>query len=82
MALTLTQPLVRCIDSFDFTDSLPKLMIVIEGDAHLTKTHSYLIAYLNQIGFDILILSSNYSDSFAFSRSLSFIRLFFEEEYF
>mgnify|MGYP002755917366 FL=1 len=73
MALTLTQPLVRCIDSFDFTDSLPKLMIVVEGDAHLTKAHSYLIAYLNQIGFDILILSpAGLSDLSTFFQAESF----------
>ena len=73
MALTLTQPLVRCIDSFDFTDSLPKLMIVIEGDAHLTKAHSYLIGYLNQIGFDILILSpAGLSDLSTFFQAESF----------
>ena len=73
MALTLTQPIVRCIDSFDFTDSLPKLMIVIEGDAHLTKAHSYLIGYLNQIGFDMLILSpAGLSDLSTFFQAESF----------
>ena len=73
MALTLIQPLVRCIDSFDFTDSLPKLMIVVEGDAHLTKAHSYLIGYLNQIGFDILILSpAGLSDLSTFFQAESF----------
>ena len=73
MTLTLTQPIVRSIDSFDFTDSLPKLMIVIEGDAHLTKAHSYLIGYLNQIGFDILILSpAGLSDLSTFFQAESF----------
>ena len=48
-------------------------MIVIEGDAHLTKAHSYLIAYLNQIGFDILILSpAGLSDLSTFFQAESF----------
>ncbi len=41
----------------DFTNDNLKLVIFLEEEEQISKRQAYLIAYLNKIGFDIVILS-------------------------
>lgn len=57
MILMLDKKIIRTIDSFDFTNDIPKLVIFLEEEEQISKRQAYLIAYLNKIGFDIVIFS-------------------------
>ena len=66
------------IDGFDFPNQIPKIIYLLENDNQVTKQDTYILAYLNKIGFDILILSpaglSNF-DSFITPHKFVKVRL-------
>lgn len=55
--LSLDERFIRLIDSFDFTEYIPKLVIFIENDKELDNKVLYATAFLSKIGFDIIILN-------------------------
>lgn len=55
--LCLNKKIVRLIDSFDFTNEIPKVVIFLEGEKGISKNIAYVLAYLNTIGFDIVIFT-------------------------
>ena len=55
--LNISKPLQRMIDNFDFSAQIPKLVYFLEDDKELDNDSSIILAYLNSIGFDIVVLS-------------------------
>lgn len=45
------------IDSFDYSSQIPKLVYFLENDTLIDKESSILLAFLNNIGFDIVVFS-------------------------
>jgi hypothetical protein len=45
------------MDNFDFTGSIPKMILFMEGNTTIDKHTALCLIYLNQIGFDILIFN-------------------------
>lgn len=42
------------IDNFDFSSNIPKLVYFLENDNAIDKESAIVLAYLNNIGFDII----------------------------
>lgn len=57
LILSLSKDLLRLVDSFDFTDRLPKLVIALNGEEEILEDMTILIGYLHKIGFDIVIFN-------------------------
>lgn len=55
--LNISKPLQRMIDNFDFSAQIPKLVYFLEDDKELDNDSCIILAYLNSIGFDIVVLS-------------------------
>ena len=76
--LNLSVEVLRLIDGFDFPNQIPKIIYLLENDNQVSKQDTYILAYLNKIGFDILILSpaglSNF-DSFITPHKFVKVRL-------
>lgn len=53
-ALNLDKSILRMIQKFDFTKKNPKLIYIVTGEDVLSLEDSIYVAYLNQIGFDII----------------------------
>ena len=48
---------VEMIDSFDFVNNIPKLIVFLEDKKSLDEQSCTIIDFLNIVGFDIIILS-------------------------
>lgn len=57
LLLNLDERIIRQIDSFDFTEYVPKLTIFLENENELKDDILYLIAFLSKVGFDIVIFN-------------------------
>ncbi len=55
--LNLDKKVIRAIDSFDFVEYTPKLVVFIEEEQHISKQLLLLIGFLTKIGFDIIIFN-------------------------
>ncbi len=53
--LNLDKSILRLIQKYDFTKSIPKLMIIHTDESECTIQDSIVAAYLNLIGFDIAL---------------------------
>lgn len=50
----INKKLQRMIDNFDFSSNIPKLVYFLENDNVIDKKSAIILAYLNNIGFDIV----------------------------
>ena len=57
LILSLDKKIIRLIDNFDFTNDIPKLVMFLDNETELTKDACYVLAFLNTIGFDIIIFT-------------------------
>ena len=57
LILSLDKKIVRLIDNFDFTNDIPKVVVFLDYETELTKDACYVLAFLNTIGFDIIIFT-------------------------
>lgn len=55
--LNLDKGLLRMIQRYDFTKKIPKLLIISTGEEMCSIYDSILTAYLNLIGFDIVLFT-------------------------
>ena len=55
--LNMNTTLLRAIDNFDFSAQIPKFVYFLEKDATMDRDSSIILAYLNNIGFDIIVFS-------------------------
>ena len=55
--LNLDKELLRLLQSFDFTRTIPKLLIVDVTETLFTLEECILLAFLNLVGFDIVIFT-------------------------
>lgn len=57
LILSLSKEVIRLIDNFDFTNSIPKIIMFLDNETQINKDACYVLAYLNTIGFDIVIFT-------------------------
>lgn len=55
--LNMNKSIQRLIDNFDFSAQIPKLVYFLENDTVIDKQSCIMLAYLNTIGFDIIVFS-------------------------
>lgn len=76
--LNLNNKIVRLIDNFDFANEIPKCIIFLENETVLTEETLVILAFLHQIGLDVIIFDpsgmSN-TDSVINNNIISNIRL-------
>ena len=53
--LNLNNQIVRLIDNFDFANEIPKCIIFLENETVLTEETLVILAFLHQIGLDVII---------------------------
>lgn len=57
LILNLNEEIIKAIDSFDFVDKVPKIVIYLNNEQNLTYSSKLLLGYLANIGFDIIIFN-------------------------
>ena len=76
--LNLDDKIIRLIDNFDFANEIPKIIVFLENEKQLTEDSLMILAFLHQIGLDIIIFDpsgmSN-TDSIIEKNMISNIRL-------
>lgn len=55
--LNLQDDIIRMLDNFDYPFKIPKIIIFLEKDDFIETEGIYLLAYLYELGFDILIFN-------------------------
>lgn len=63
---------------FDYTSNVPKIILYLDKDSVIDKLNSLFLAYLSEVGFDILILSpsaTNSIEQFIKNECITIIRL-------
>lgn len=55
--LSMDSSIIKMCDNFDYTDKVPKLVIFLEKEDFIKEEILYLIGYINELGFDIIIFS-------------------------
>jgi hypothetical protein len=55
--LSLNQHIIRMVDGFDYTDSIPKLVIYLNNEDAIEDRILYLIGFIKELGFDIIVFS-------------------------
>lgn len=55
--LQLDESIIKLIDMFDFPHDIPKIIFYCGPDQSVDETSATLLAFLNKVGFDILLLS-------------------------
>lgn len=53
--LNLDKKLVRLIQNYDFTKQIPKAVVIHPNDTNCTSEDAILLAFLNIIGFDVIL---------------------------
>ena len=53
--LNLNEDFIRLVDNFDFANEIPKIIIFLEKESVLSSENLFILGYLHQIGFDIII---------------------------
>lgn len=57
LLLNINEKIIRLIDSFDFTEQVPKITIFLNKDEGLDDETLYLLGFLHKIAFDIVIFN-------------------------
>ena len=57
--LYLNKEVIKQIENFDFANQVPKIIFFIENNKLIDKFSSFILIFLNEIGFDIILLSPN-----------------------
>lgn len=57
LVLTLNEEIIRLVDNFDFVDSIPKLVIYLDGEDIISENMIMLLGYIHNIGIDIIIFN-------------------------
>lgn len=55
--LSMNQQIIKMADGFDYTDKIPKLVIFLNNEDFIEDRVLYLIGFIWQMGFDIVIFS-------------------------
>ena len=55
--MNLDKELLRLLQNFDFTKSIPKFLVVDVTEKMFTLEECILLAFLNLVGFDIAIFT-------------------------
>lgn len=55
--LSMNQQIVKMADGFDYTDKIPKIVIYLNGEDFIEDRVLYLLGFIWQLGFDIVIFS-------------------------
>lgn len=55
--MNLQDDIIRMLDNFDYPFKIPKIIIFLEKDDFIETEGIYLLAYLYELGFDILIFN-------------------------
>lgn len=55
--LSINQSIIKMADNFDYTDKVPKLVIFLNNEDFIDDEILYLIGFVNELGFDIIIFS-------------------------
>lgn len=55
--LTMSPNIIKMADNFDYTDKIPKLVIYLEKEDFIEDEILYLLGFINELGFDIIIFS-------------------------
>lgn len=74
LTLTLENQLLNLIDSYDFPQDIPKLILYINNRATFTTEVSMLLALLHTIGFDIILLCPNAANNIELLLSDQYIK--------
>ncbi|MEG1480862.1 YceG family protein [Clostridium sp.] len=57
LIISMNENIVRIIDNFDFTSSVPKVVIYLNGEESINESIVMLLGYLHLIGIDIVIFN-------------------------
>lgn len=57
IVLNLTEPFFSLLENFDYTEDVPKLVIYENSLKEVDKSSLLLLAFLKQVGFDIIFLT-------------------------
>ena len=57
LILYLNESIIRIIDNFDFTSSIPKIVIYLNNEETISEWMVMLLCYLHNIGIDIVIFN-------------------------
>lgn len=57
LVLGLNESIVRLVDNFDFTGTVPKIVIYLEKEEVLPESMQMLLGYIHTIGIDIVIFN-------------------------
>lgn len=55
--LSINEQVIRLIDNFDFTSSIPKIVIYLNNEEGITDSMLMILGYLHTIGMDIVIFN-------------------------
>lgn len=53
--LSINPQIIRMADGFDYTGAVPKLVVFLENDDYIEDRMLYIIGFIWQLGFDIMI---------------------------
>lgn len=76
LILNMNDEIIKLIDSFDFVDKIPKIVIYLNNEDILSNSTKLLLGYLANIGLDIIIFNPsslcNLSDTIKNTRFINF----------
>lgn len=55
--LSIDLNIIKMCDNFDYTDKVPKLVLFLNNEDFIEDDILYLLGYINELGFDIIIFS-------------------------
>ena len=55
--LSMNESVIKMADAFDFTDKVPKLVIFLDNEEFISDRTLYLLGFIFELGFDIIIFS-------------------------
>jgi len=55
--LNIKSDIIKMVDNFDYTDKVPKIVVFLEKEDFISDDILYLLGYINQLGFDIIIFN-------------------------
>jgi hypothetical protein len=55
--LSMNHNIIKMVDNFDFTDKIPKILIFLENEEFISDRVLYLLGYIHELGFDIIIFN-------------------------
>lgn len=57
LILNMNEEILKLIESFDFADKIPKLVIYLNNEEDFSDAMTLLLGYLSNVGFDIIIFN-------------------------